>query len=214
MGTGETADLSDAGERARRQALLAAPHVAPLADLARALARERRDTIVPMPDPLDGGVQASVLFLLEKPSRLASGSRFISRDNASNGARTLRALMDQAGVPRGEALIWNAVPWWNGTAAVTGEEQRAGAGALDRLLALMPRLRSVALVGRKAERVWSLSGRAAVPVFVSAHPSANVRAAFPDRWAAIPGVWAEAWRAARGEDQCAASGAPVTSPKT
>ena len=198
MTISEAAELSDEGERARRQALLAEPHVAPLAALARALEAERKDTIVPMPDPLDGGVEASILFLLEKPAKLSSGSRFISRDNASNGARTLRVLMAQAGVPREAALIWNAVPWWNGTAKVTGEEVRAGAGALDRLLALMPSLRAVVLVGRKAERAWALSGGAAVPVFVSAHPSANVRAAFPERWKAIPSVWAEAWQATGG----------------
>lgn len=200
-GAEETAELSDEAERARRQALLAEPHVAPLAGLARQLEAERKDTIVPMPDPLDGGVQARILFLLEKPAKLSTNSRFISRDNSSNGARTLRRLMVEAGVPRGQALIWNSIPWWNGTAKITAEEERAGAEALTRLLALMPGLRAAVTVGRKAERAWGRSqaagGGAAVPVFASAHPSANVRAAFPERWLAIPAIWAEAWAAAR-----------------
>ena len=175
--------------------------MAPLAALARALERERKDTIVPMPDPLDGGVHARILFLLEKPAKLSTNSRFISRDNASNGARTLRRLMAEAGGPREQSLVWNAIPWWNGTAKITAEEERAGARALTRLLALMPDLRAVVTVGRKAERAWARSlaagGGAAVPVFASAHPSGNVRAAFPERWMAIPSIWAEAWAAAR-----------------
>ena len=159
---------------------------------------------MPWFDPADGGAAARTLFLLEKPSRgsavLTDGPAFISMDNPTSGARRMKALMAEAGVAtpeeRRRILVWNAVPWWNGKVAVTAAELRDGAEALEELLALLPDLRSVCLVGRKAETVWARAGTAAVPVFVSAHYSANVRAAFPDRWAAIPGIWREAYSAA------------------
>ena len=213
-------ELSDAAARLARQARLAEPHAAPLVPFVEGLRKRHPDRVVPWFDPADGGAHARVLYLLEKPSRgsvmTEEGPVYVGLDNPTSGSRRMKALMAEAGVPREAMLIWNAVPWWNGTAKVTGEEVRAGADALDRLLALMPRLRAVVLVGRKAERAWALSGGAAVPVFVSAHPSANVRAAFPERWMAIPSVWAEAWRAvsASAEGQCAASAAPPALPKT
>ncbi len=192
-------ELSDAAARAERQAALEAPRIAPLVPYVKALRARHPDRAVPWPDPFDGGAEASILFLLEKPSRKAAEAEhaaFISRDNPSNGARTLKRLLEEAGVPRRKSLIWNAVPWWNGRTAVTAAELKDGAAALTDLLALLPHLRSVVLVGRKAEAAWAMSPGAAVPVFASAHFSANVRAAFPDRWAAIPKIWAEAYSAA------------------
>ena len=170
--------------------------------------------IVPWFDPADGGAAARVLYLLEKPSRgsatAADGPVFVGLDNPTSGSRRMKALMAEAGVDRRDILIWNAVPWWNGKTSVTAAELRDGTAALGELLALLPGLRSVCLVGRKAEAVWARSQeagvRAAVPVFVSAHYSGNVRAAFPDRWMAIPGIWREAHSATR-EAQCAAASA-------
>jgi hypothetical protein len=51
---------------------------------------------VPDFDPLDGGVNAQVLFLLEKPGPMAAedgkraGSGFISRDNDDGTAEAIR----------------------------------------------------------------------------------------------------------------------------
>lgn len=196
----EETELSDAAARAERQAMLTGPHMAPLVPYVERLRARHPDRQVPWPDPLDGGAEARVLFLLEKPSKRSAEDHetaFISRDNPSNGARTLKRLLIEAGVPRRESLIWNAVPWWNGTTKVTAAEQHEGAEALRDLLALLPNLRATCLVGRKAEAAWERSGGAAVPAFASAHFSANVRAAFPGRWAAIPGVWREAYGTAR-----------------
>lgn len=170
--------------------------MAPLLRHVGRLEARHPDRTVPRPDPFDGGAEAIILFLLEKPSLTAARSGFISRDNRGAGPNALGRFLDEAGVPRRESLIWNAVPWWNGTAKVTAAEQRDGAEALADLLGLLPDLRAACLVGRKAEAAWARSGGAAVPSFASAHFSANVRAAFPDRWAAIPGVWREAYSAA------------------
>ena len=194
-------ELSDAAARAARQAKLSEPHAAALVPFVESLRARHPDRICPWFDPADGGAEASVLYLLEKPSRgsavTAEGPVFISLDNPTSGARRMKSLMAEAGVDRCAMLVWNAVPWWNGRTSVTAAELRDGTEALTGLLSLLPDLRSVCLVGRKAETVWSRSPGAAVPVFVSAHYSANVRAAFPDRWMAIPGIWREAWTAAR-----------------
>jgi len=74
--------------RERRRAMLGLPHVEPLTVYAAKL-RERRSVEVPDFDPLDGGVDAQVLFLFEKPgpmtagqggTKVRSGSGFISRN--------------------------------------------------------------------------------------------------------------------------------------
>src|SRR5690242_12415653 len=81
--------MRDAGVRQRRRAMLTLPHVAPLTAYAAEL-RLRSSVEVPEFDPLDGGVDARVLFLLEKPGPMTadgsrfsgrSGSGFISRNN-------------------------------------------------------------------------------------------------------------------------------------
>lgn len=185
--------------------MLSEPHAAPLVPFVERLRKRFPDRIVPWFDPMDGGAEAQVLYVLEKPSRgsvmTAEGPTFVGIDNPTSGSRRMKALMAEAGVPRKAMLVWNAVPWWNGKAAVTAAELREGSEAFKELLALLPDLRAVCLVGRKAEAVWERSGGAAVPAFTSAHYSANVRAAFPNRWMAIPGIWREAYLAARSSGE-------------
>jgi hypothetical protein len=62
---------------------------------------------------------------------------------------------------------------------------------LHRLIALLPRLSAIMLVGRKAGRARSLLGSTRIPLFASAHPSPIVRASRPDLWHGIPGSWAQ-----------------------
>lgn len=140
-------------------------------------------------DPRDGGRAARVLLLLEKPGRL---STTVSRDNPTPTARAIATFLAQAGLPRHEMLLWNVVPAWNGTPAVTAAELRAGLADLARLLPLLQRLDAAILAGRHAGRAASLLGH--LRVIRTAHPSPNVRAAHPAAWGAIPGAWAEARR--------------------
>ncbi|MCQ8184393.1 uracil-DNA glycosylase family protein [Parvularcula maris] len=163
------------------------------ADLLSSLEALAPEASLPGFDPLGGGLGARLLILLEKPSGLAHENAVVSPDNGERN--TVRLLLERAGVPRTEVLIWNAVPWWNGTAKVTAGERRLGADALRKLIVSMPNLRAAALAGRTAETVWQQSRAGAVPVFVSAHPSPNVRAGYPERWNAIPGIWREAYEA-------------------
>src|SRR5437016_7487658 len=114
-----------------RRAMLGEAHIAVLTKYAAQL-RERRLGEVPDFDPLDGGVDARVLFLFEKPGRMTAeagkraGSGFISRNNDDGTAAAMFDFMRQAGIPRKMTVIWNVVPWWNGTRKVTSEELRTG----------------------------------------------------------------------------------------
>lgn len=185
-----TGTLDDPELRAARRALLVLPHAAPLAAYAEGL--RRPGVQVPDFDPLDGGTLARVLFVLEKPGPGIHPGGFVSRDNATPTAAAIRAFMAQAGLPRTDTVLWNLVPWWNGTTAVTAAERRAGVQALAALVPLLPALDTAVLVGRTAEAARGALG--SLRVLASAHPSPQVRAGFRARWDAIPGSWAQAAR--------------------
>ena len=59
--------LRDPDVRQRRRALLDRPHMKPLNEYVAKLRRDRENVEVPDFDPLDGGIDARVLFLFEKP---------------------------------------------------------------------------------------------------------------------------------------------------
>src|SRR6185437_13372534 len=110
---------------------------------------------VPEFDPFDGGVNAKIVFLFEKPSPMTAngrGSGFISRNNDDLTAEATFLFMQQAGIPRKATVTWNVIPWWNGTRKVTGRELRDGIACIRKLTALLPKLHAVVLVGEKASR--------------------------------------------------------------
>lgn len=158
---------------------------------AEALRAEGRGE-VPDADPLDGGASARVLLLLEKPGPGAARSGFVSRDNDAPTSRSIAAFLAEAGLPRRATVIWNAIPWWNGTIRVTAGEEREGLRHLPAFLDLLPALRGALLVGARAARAAPVLVARGLPSLASAHPSGQVRAAFPERWRAIPAVWARA----------------------
>lgn len=190
--------MRDEGVRLRRRAMLTEPHVEPLTRFVQQL-RDSSSFEVPDFDPFDGGVNARALFLLEKPgprvSVLGGGSGFISRNNDDPSAEATFGFMDQAGIPRKATVSWNVVPWWNGTIDLTDAELEEGAASLVGLLALLPRLRVVVLVGRSAARHAAPHlAKTPVAVITSAHPSPKVRRDYPELWQSIPKRWALAAR--------------------
>src|SRR4051794_4133338 len=182
--------LRDVSARGHRMTLLSQPHIAPLIQHALELRLNWGD--VPFFDPFDGGTNARVLFLLEKPGPMASSSGFISRDNNDPTAEAVFRFMQEAGIPRPLSCIWNVVPGWNGTLRISGPELCAGVGCVEALVDLLPHLRVIVLVGKKAHRAEALLQGRAIPVLKSWHPSPINRAAAPDKWRSIP----EQWRAA------------------
>jgi len=183
--------LKDECERERRRQLLSAPHMAPLTIFADAL-RQRGFGDVPDFDPCDGGVRAAVLFLFEKPGPQAGASGFISRNNDDPTAENTFRFMHQAGLPRECVCIWNVVPGWNGTRAITGAELRRGVAAVRELLLVLPELRAIALVGNRAAKAQPLLMKTGLPIIRSRHPSPIVYATRRKDWESIPSQWARA----------------------
>lgn len=187
--------------REARRRLLSEPHIRPLTAYVEQL-RDRSPDEFPDFDPLDGGVEARLLFLMEKPGPMTSASRtgragsgFISRDNDDPTAEAIFNFMGNAGIPRRETVLWNLIPGWNGTRKVTARE--VGEGALEalRLVQLLPQLKAVVLVGARAERAGPLLTGGAFGIFSSFHPSPIMRAFRPALWARIPEDWSSAYRA-------------------
>ena len=167
--------LRNPEERARRQALLGEDHVAPLAAYAAQLA-ERTGKAVPMVDPLDGGVNARLLILLETPGPRVLGTGFVSRDNPDGTAANMFRFLDRASIDRSDTVIWNIVPWPIQTAGErnrnpTRAEVAEGLIHLPDFLDLLPRLELAVLAGRKAEAALSLLEARATPCLTMPHPS-------------------------------------------
>ena len=193
---GAARSLRSSENIAERGKLLAEAHMAALARFVTELRVAEPSKEFPDFDPLDGGTGADILFLFEKPGPMTSaagfGSGFISRDNDDPTAEATFGFMIQAGLPRRRTITWNVIPGWNGTRKVTAQELHDGVASLAELLQLLPRLRTVVLVGKRAERAKSLIEHLKLRVLVSAHPSPLVRASRPDVWRAIPILWAQA----------------------
>ncbi|MCJ2066563.1 uracil-DNA glycosylase [Methylobacterium sp. J-088] len=169
--------LADPGALAARRALLAAPHIAPIRALAARISAER-GAPVPVPDPLDGGVGARMLLLLETPGPAVLRTGFVTRDSANGTAANLFRFLAEAGLSRADTLIWNAVPWLiHAEGALNRAPRRAevvaAAPYLAPLLDLLPHLAVAVLAGRyagdAAPAITALRPR--LPIIRIPHPS-------------------------------------------
>ena len=127
-----------------------------------------------------------------------AGSGFISRNNDDATAEATFKFMREAGIPRKLTVIWNVVPWWNGTRKVTAQELCEGISCVDVLVKLLPGLRAVVFVGQKAARAKPFLEGTALTLIESFHPSPIVRAASRAKWEAIPTQWAKAMPIVQG----------------
>jgi hypothetical protein len=191
--------MRSATVRERRKLMLGQSHIAPLTAYVAKL-RQRGSVEVPDFDPLDGGIDARVLFLFERPGPMTAeggettGSGFISRNNDDPTAEATFRFMRQADIPRTQTVIWNVIPWWNGTRKVTRQELRDGTEAVRELIALLPKLRATVMVGKNATAALPYLEGTGLALFSSDHPSPLVRARWPERWATIPSEWAKVGR--------------------
>ncbi len=147
--------LGSAEEREARAGRIRAAHIQPLTALVQAI-RSETGLGVPNFDPADGGVGARLLFLLEAPGKKAVGSGFVSRNNPDETAKNFFELNHAAGIPRQDTVIWNIVPWYLGSGTkirpARVSDIAAASPYLARLLAELPKLEIVVLVGRKAQK--------------------------------------------------------------
>ncbi|MCJ2106184.1 uracil-DNA glycosylase [Methylobacterium sp. E-041] len=183
---GTPKSLADPEVLAARRAIRDAGHVAPLRAMAARIAREF-DAAVPDPDPLDGGIQARLLLLLETPGPAIVRTGFVSRDNPTGTAANLFRFLAEAGIARADTLIWNAIPFVIHAEGALNRaprrsEIRAAAPCLAPLLALLPDLAVVVLSGRVAgmarESIAAL--RPGLPVVAIPHPSPTYVCTAPD----------------------------------
>ena len=168
--------LGDIRAKAERMQLLRNPHIAPLTDYVEQLRLEAGPGAgIPYFDPWDGGIDAEALFLLEAPGAKAVSSGFVSRNNPDETAKNIFQLCQEAGLERKATVLWNVVPWYIGTGskirAATPADLGAGLKALPRLLELLPKVKAVVLLGRKAERAQPHIDKVKYRVFTSPHPS-------------------------------------------
>lgn len=168
--------LGDPLVKAERMRLLREPHIARLTDYVEELRREAGPGAgIPYFDPCDGGVEAQVLFLLEAPGAKAVSSGFISRNNPDETAKNIFLMCREAGIDRKSTVLWNVVPWYIGDGnkirAATPADLESGLRPLPKLFELLPRMKTVVLLGRKSEKARHQIDAIEYKVFVSPHPS-------------------------------------------
>ena len=190
--------LADPDALAARRAMIGAPHIAPIRALGDRISAEC-GAPVPVPDPLDGGVGARMLLLLETPGPAVLRTGFVTRDSANGTAANLFRFLAEAGIARTDTLIWNAVPWLiHPEGALNRAPRRAEIAAagpyLEPLLDLLPRLAVAILAGRHAGEAAPVVAalRPDLPVIRVPHPSPTYVCTSPDVPARIRRGLAEA----------------------
>jgi len=125
-----------------------------------------------------------VLFLLEAPGPKAVGSTFISRNNLDQSAKNMCLSLKAAGIARTDTLLWNIVPWYVGNQGrirpVNAKDIREATPYLQELLALLPHLEIIVLMGRKAQMMKPpIRELTALPILETFHPSPRVFNSMP-----------------------------------
>jgi G:T/U-mismatch repair DNA glycosylase len=167
------------------------PDMARLVKFVKSLRREavKERVIIPDFDPWDGGASAGALFLMEKPSKVAAASGFVSRNNDDRTAENIFNLMIEADIRREKICMWNVVPGWNDKRKVESAELDAGVQSLKELFPLLPNLKVVVFVGQKAARALPLLQGTSIKIYQSPHPSPQVKGRYRDQWNSIPVIW-------------------------
>jgi uracil-DNA glycosylase len=190
-----------------KRARLHEPHVAPLTRYTEELRSQRPDAAIPCFDPAEAGVNARVLLLLEAPgprAALERGSGFVSPDNDDQTAHNMWLLLRDAGIDRSkEVVTWNVVPWYIGDGnkirGARASDLRDGQEAVERLLELLPSLKVVVLLGRKAQSAWRrLRLQALLPTLECPHPSPLVLNTTPGARDLVLSTLIQARQMARG----------------
>lgn len=169
--------LRNPAARDARRLQLTEQHIAPLSGFVQQLRAKVTNGFIPEFDPWDGGIDAEVLYLLEAPGPKAVLSGFISRNNPDETAKNFFELNIEAGIPRKRTICWNAVPWYIGSGtkirSAKSDDLNDGLLPLFTLLNLLPKLRAVVLVGRKAEYASKELQRIRpdLKIFQTPHPS-------------------------------------------
>lgn len=157
-------------------------------------------------DPVEAGIDASMLLLLEAPGARATiergGSGFVSSDNDDATAANMWMALREAGVQRAtDVVTWNVVPWYIGddtTIRAAGRSDLLEAReSLVELLTILRSVRVVVLIGKAAARGWERLDLATRTV-VAPHPSPRNLNSRPWARAELVRALREAREVARG----------------
>jgi uracil-DNA glycosylase len=132
--------------------------IAPLNEFVDSMRQETGKMVtIPYFDPLDGGMDARVLFLLEAPGRKAVETGFVSQNNPDPTAANLYGFLKAAKIRRDCVLLWNAVPWYVGNGikirAANEEDLRSASRWLKSFLGILAekgKIEMIVTVGNRA----------------------------------------------------------------
>lgn len=193
---------------ATRLSLLNEPHIAPLTKFVEDLRKKMGvDAQIPYFDPWDGGTDAEVLFLLEAPGPKARNSGFISRNNPDETAKNFFEISVEARLVRRKTATWNIVPWYIGTdtkiRAAKASDIEEGKKSLTELISLLPNLRAIVLLGKKAQMA-SVDLKRLAPsatLFECPHPSPMYVNRSPENRNIILGIFKDVYSFLEKEDR-------------
>lgn len=177
MDNDQPKSLAQEAARKHRIGLLQEPHIAPLTKFVERLRRKLGpEYAVPFFDPFDGGTDASALFVLEAPGAKAIQSGFVSRNNPDESAKNIFTFLNTAGFRREETVLWNIVPWYIGSKIrirpANSKDVQDGIPYLEQIISLLPSLKVIVLVGKKAGKAKSaISTISDLPIVETFHPS-------------------------------------------
>jgi transcription elongation GreA/GreB family factor/uracil-DNA glycosylase len=170
--------LSNSLTRQRRKRFIRHPHIAPINHLIDMIAEAENAPGLPYDDPLFGGVNAEMLFILKSPQADANpslfGTRFLSLDNDDEGAENMFYAIADNNIDRSRCLAWNICPFPTIANNPSDAEISRAAPYTRQLIAMLPDLKVVVLLGGPAGQGWSqalLGGRRDVAVIRGASPS-------------------------------------------
>ena len=174
--------LREASERQRRLAMLQHAHTKPFTEYVTQLRTAHPHREVPDFDPLDGGAEAKILYLIEAPWCRAVASGVVWRNNPALTARNLCELLQEAEIARHETILWNFIPWYVGDSGSLSAAKNEALSYLPALLGLLPHLEVVALVGQKVQALRPLIRRTtSLPLIALHHTSAQVFNVWPQK---------------------------------
>ena len=174
----EPRGLSSPLARQRRKRHIRDPHIAPISHLIDTIAEAENAPGLPYNDPLFGGVNAQILFILKSPQADANpalfGTRFLSIDNDDEGAENMFHALADNNIDRSQCLAWNICPFPTSKNTPNDDEIGRATPYTRQLIAMLPNLKVVVLLGGPARQGWSqalLGGRRDVSVIRGASPS-------------------------------------------
>lgn len=179
----------------KRRNMLNSPHMQPLTSYVESLRKRYPGTEFPDFDPLDGGVNAEILFLLHRPGGKAllskGGSGFVSRDNDDAVAERIFDLMKKACIPRDKVVLWNYKAGYKNPGETEDDSKQYIKVDLQAFKKLIPSLKVVVMVGKEAKRMEEKVKELSLFCCCcnSAMPAPQVQNRYPEMWEQILVNW-------------------------